>query len=221
MTSLLDRLNLRPQERRLVVVTGLVLFIVANVWWVWPHFGDWQRVQNQIQEARRTLDRYRAEVNQLNTYRRLLAQLEGDAPVVLPYEQAVQLMRTAQQQAVQHGVMVTRTLPASAYAGARTNAFFEEQSVTLSVNTGEKELVNFLVAVTSGNSMIRVRDLSLRPDPSQTKLVGDLTLTATYQKKTAPAPRTASAAPTTSAARPAPIGGPAASRSSNSIAATP
>ena len=41
MTTLLDRLNLRPQERRLVVMAAAVLFLVLQFWLVWPHFKEW------------------------------------------------------------------------------------------------------------------------------------------------------------------------------------
>ena len=40
MTNPLDRLNLRPFEKRLVVVVAAVLFVVLNAWFVFPHFSD-------------------------------------------------------------------------------------------------------------------------------------------------------------------------------------
>ena len=40
MNSFLDRLNLRPQERRLVVGVLVIVFVVVNLWFVWPHAGD-------------------------------------------------------------------------------------------------------------------------------------------------------------------------------------
>ena len=43
MTSYLDRLNLRPFEKRLVVGVGAVLFVVLNAWFVFPHFSDLAR----------------------------------------------------------------------------------------------------------------------------------------------------------------------------------
>ena len=43
-TSIFDKLNLRPQERRLVVIVGMVLFVLINWWFVWPFFGEWGKV---------------------------------------------------------------------------------------------------------------------------------------------------------------------------------
>jgi len=40
MNTFLDKLNLRPQERRLVVMGSAALFIVLQFWLVWPHFND-------------------------------------------------------------------------------------------------------------------------------------------------------------------------------------
>lgn len=56
--------------------------------------------------------------------------------------------------------------------------------MTVSVVAGEAELVAFLHALGTGDSMIRVRDLSrLRLDPTQTKLQSTLTMVASFQKK--------------------------------------
>jgi Tfp pilus assembly protein PilO len=188
MIPFLDRLNLRPQERRFVVVVGLILFVVVNLVWVRPRFKDWHRLQNELMDARRTLGRYKTEADKLPSYRATLARLEGETPVVLPAEQAIQLYTTVQEQARQHGVGYNQIRPSTLSAGSRTNAFFEEQSVIINVNnTGERELVDFLSSLVAGNSMIRVRDMDIKPDPSQTRLMGSITLVATYQKKP-PAP---------------------------------
>ena len=48
-------MNLRPQERRLVVFVGIVFFVVLNIWLVWPHFGDWTKVSMDRERALRTL----------------------------------------------------------------------------------------------------------------------------------------------------------------------
>ncbi len=60
--------------------------------------------------------------------------------------------------------------------------------------------MRFLHALGSGDSMIRVRDMDLRPDPPRYRLNGTITLVASYQKKPrgtrpVPPPATAAAAP--------------------------
>ena len=53
----------------------------------------------------------------------------------------------------------------------------------LAVNTGERELVDFLYQLGTRNSLIRVRNMSLQPDGTRMRLRGQLALVASYQKK--------------------------------------
>ena len=57
--------------------------------------------------------------------------------------------------------------------------------------------MDFLYSLGSGNSLIRVSDLTLRPDPPRQQLSGTVKLVASYQKnpskKGAPAASSASA----------------------------
>ena len=43
--SLFDKLNLRPNERRLVIIVLIVVFIILNFIFVWPRFGDWGKIK--------------------------------------------------------------------------------------------------------------------------------------------------------------------------------
>src|SRR3954466_4619836 len=68
MKSLFDRLNLRPQERRLVVIVGMAIFVVLNIWFVWPYFGKWSEVSNKMSRSQTTLKRYKDEIAKKSTY---------------------------------------------------------------------------------------------------------------------------------------------------------
>ena len=57
MTNPLDRLNLRPFEKRLVVAVGVVLFVVLNAWFVFPHFSDLGVAQERRVDAFKKIDR--------------------------------------------------------------------------------------------------------------------------------------------------------------------
>jgi hypothetical protein len=65
----------------------------------------------------------------------------------------------------------------------KTNQFFVEQARALTVTAGESELVDFLYRLGTGDSLVRVRGLALRPDPPRHALSANLTLVASYKKK--------------------------------------
>jgi type II secretory pathway component PulM len=69
MTKFLDKLNLRPGERRLVVVVAIVVFLVLNVWLVWPSFGEWGRTEQRITDARKKVRQFQNELAAARTTR--------------------------------------------------------------------------------------------------------------------------------------------------------
>jgi len=183
MSGLLDKLNLSPQERRWVVGALLIVFVVLNAMLVWPHRKDLAQVREELRKSRETLAAYQKEVDQLPLHKARFAKLEGISVPVPTSEQAIQLVRTISSQASSSGVRINDTRPSQGRsAGNKVSEFFDEQIVALRFDAGTKELVDFLAQLGTGNSVIRVRELTLAPDPSQTRLVGGLTLVASYQK---------------------------------------
>lgn len=183
MNTLFDKLNLRPQERRLVMVAGVVLFVVLNVWLVIPHFNEWKSVNAKLKVARETAEKYAAESGKTQHYEAELGKLQEEASLfIVPDDQSLSLVQTIQTEAASANVFVQRLSPAGGGA-IPNNPFFEEQRVTLSTVAGEPELVNFLKRLGTGTSLIRVRDLDLKPDPSGMKLSASLTIVGNYPKK--------------------------------------
>lgn len=195
MNQFLNKLNLSSVERRLVVGSGYVVFIVINLWFIWPHFGDWNITKIELQKARETLERFQKEtdVAHVADLKAKLAKLEGQGSPVAPNEQSLDLIRSIQNQAMASGVSIQSSKPANVSSNVKTNEFFDEKGQNLHIVTGEKELVDFLVSLSSANSMIRALSMTLRPEPSPTptKLQGEITLVASYQRnrpKPAPVP---------------------------------
>jgi len=195
MTNVFDKLNLRPFERRLIVGIGIVLFIVIQLWFVRPHFGDLGKMDARRKVAQDTLKRFNAELAQKEKFQAEVTKLEGEGLSVPPENQATDLMRSVDQQARQAQVMVqTSSRPTTA-----TNQFFLERSQQITTVSTEEGLISFLYNLGSGNSLIRVRDLSLRPDQSRMKLNANIKLVASYQKAVA-VRKPATPAPVTNAA---------------------
>jgi Tfp pilus assembly protein PilO len=183
MKSLFDRLNLRPQERRLVVIVGLIVFVLLNMWFVWPYFGEWGLLAAKMQKSRDTLAKYQAEIARRPEYEKRRADLESIGSQMLADD--LELQRIVTTHAATAGVQITRTDPRARVSGTRTNQFFQEQTLSIDFSTGGKELVDFLVGIASGNSMIRIRQMNVKPDPSQTRLTGNIIFIGNYQGRPA------------------------------------
>lgn len=188
MKSPLDNLNLRPFEKRLVVVVGIMMFIVINIWFVVPHFSDWGRVQWRMDKARRTLQAFESEVRQIPIYQAKVRELGSENASVPIEQQALHFNNTREAVAAQASISIGNASKIS----TRTNQFFLELTQTITLLCKEQQLVDFLYNLGSGNSLIRVRDLSLRPDAPRFQLNANVKLAASYQKRPPPA---ATAAP--------------------------
>jgi type II secretory pathway component PulM len=193
MMGYLDRLNLRPFEKRLVVGVGAVLFIVLNFWFVVPHFSDLSAAEDRRLEALKKLERWQAEIDQKGKFEAGINKFRQEGLEVPAEEQQNQFARVIQDQQVRSGVGIQQFGRVS----TQTNQFFLELTQPISVQSGEAQLVDFLYNLGSGNSLIRVRDLTLKPDGTRQQLGGSVKLVASYQKnlakKTTPAASPASA----------------------------
>jgi Tfp pilus assembly protein PilO len=182
-TTFFDKLNLRPQERRLVVVVSLVVFILLNMWFIFPFFGDWGKVQNDLRKDASTLDRYSREIAKKAQYERKQRDLEQTGSEMLNSE--TEFSRIISGQAANAGVYVSDLRPmVGGSIGGKTNQFFVEQSISVQFSSGGKEIVDFLVGIAAQNNMIRVREMNLRPDPPQnpTKLAGNIVFAGNYAR---------------------------------------
>jgi Tfp pilus assembly protein PilO len=184
--------QLRPLERRLVVAAAVVVFLVLNAVFIWPHYSDWSNLSGRLDEAKRKLKLYQTAVDQTATYEAQVKKFASQGESVAAEDQAINFTRTIQSQSIASGVQLQNT---SRQITRTNDAFFVEQVQNISVLATEEQLVNFLYNLGSGASMIRVRDLELQPDAPRQKLSASIKLVASYQKNSpsAKAPSTAKA----------------------------
>jgi len=183
--------QLRPLERRLVVGVGVVLVLVLNWAFIWPHFSDWSNFRDRLDNAGIKLKKYQAARAEIPDLQKKLKIYASEGEYVELQDQEVNFMRTIQMQSAESGVQLQNT----GRPITRTNdQFFVEQIENINVLAQEPQLVDFLYKLGTGASMIRVRDLSLQPDPPRQRLAADIRLVASYQKTP-----TASAAKTVTA----------------------
>ncbi len=177
--------QLRPAERRLVIGVAVVLFLVVNWVYVWPHFSDWGNLSRRLDDANTKLKTYQAMVAQKPELEKSVAKYEAEGQFVAPEDQAINFMRTIQTQASASGFGIQSFSPTI----TRTNdVFFIEQQGTIVFAATEDQIVDFLYKIGSGASMIRVRDLELQPDQAHQHLNANIKLVANYQKNPTPAP---------------------------------
>ncbi len=174
--------HLRPMERRLAVGVMVVLILVLNFVFVWPHFSDWNRLKIRLKNAQATLASYQAAITQTPDYTTKVKALEGQGELVAPEDQAINFMRAINEQSKASGVNINNYSRST----MRTNQFFMEQMQNINAIATDEQLVDFLYKLGSGASMVRVRDLELQPDNALQHLNANIRLVASYQK-TAPA----------------------------------
>jgi hypothetical protein len=205
VNNFLDQLNLTPQERRIVVGIGMVLVIVLNLLFVWPHFSEWGKIRKQLASMRSDIEKYNKEIvldtNPTNGLQKQLAKLVRQEGAGVMNEQ-VKLQSTIMTQARKTGVNVANYNPGG--ARPQTNEFFEEESIRITIDSQEPQLINFLYNIGNDPAMIRVSELDLTPqDQNRYRLRGYVTFIANYAKR-APAsakPAAKPAVPGTKAAQ--------------------
>ena len=180
--------RLNSGERFIIIVVIIAVFAAINVFFIFPYFGKWGKITSRKDTAQSTLQKYENMIGQTTLLSNQIAKLEGENASVPPEDQAINFLTAIQNQAVQSHV----TVLTSTRQPERTNdSYFVERAQTLTTTSGEKELVDFLYNLGAGNSLIRVRALSIRtdrPDASRSALNSTVTLIASFQKK--PATRT-------------------------------
>ena len=167
MSSFLNKLNLRPNELRLVVVVASVVLVVLYVLSLSPV----QRVEAAPEAKKATWSRRSGatttEIDRDAAYQKELAELQG--------ERAARRYRGPGPGHAAHRQLPgrparrdrsTATLPARAPpAGwARPTPSSRRHTGTINFVAEESALVNFLYALSSGNSLIRVSSMTLNPD---------------------------------------------------------
>jgi len=212
MSAALDSLNLRPQEKRIIVVIAVVVFVVLNLVLVVPHFKDYGQIQKNLAATRLNIANYNAYIAKDTNAGGFRDQLKKwhTQPEGAVSTKEIQLEQTVDAQARACGVFIrSRNNVALQSLGpaSQSDKFFERQSIKITAEATEDALVKFLYEVGNDPAMIRVWELQLNPlEPAQRyRLNASITLTADYQKtivtntplaKPAVLPKTTAQAPT-------------------------
>ncbi len=197
LNNFMDQLNLTPQERRIVVGIGMVLIVVLNLLFVWPHFSEWGKIQKQLASMRSDIEKFNKQIaldtNPTNGLQKQLVKLVRQEGAGVGNEQ-VQLQSTIMTQARKAGVNVGNYIPGA--AGPQTNEFFERETIRITFDSQEPQLINFLYNIGNDPAMIRVSELDLgAQDQNRYRLKGAVTFIAKFAKRAPGAAKPAAPAP--------------------------
>lgn len=171
--------RLSSAERWFIIIAIIVVFAVVNFVFVFPRFNDWSELTNRMDKARDQRQKFEDLIAETPKLQKQVAALEGENSAVPQEDQPINFLTAIQNQAAQSGVRIQ----VNNRSPDRTNQFFLERAQTLTTQSGEAELVDFLYTLGTGSSLIRVRALSIGRDPSQQQLKANITLIASFQKK--------------------------------------
>ena len=196
--------KLTAAERRLVVFVGIGVFVVINIWFIIPMFGEYGKLQQKRSDAQKLVEKYQAEMKKRPGYEKQIKELSSQGGEVATEEAALRLSQEVNSQAALSGVQLNSITPVNR-GGGKTNAFFDEASVSVNMLTGEKELIDFLYRMAQNDLLIRAKSMQLQPDiPNRYKLQGSITLVKSYQRKSPPKPAAPAKATNAPAKAPAP-----------------
>ena len=135
---------------------------------------------------------YRAELKNKPSYEERVRELQSDAgSEVTQEDQAIDLIRFYTSRANSNNVQVINN---SRISTMTNDPFFVNNEMQLSVVGRESAIVNFLYSLGAGNSIVRVRSMSLRPDSTHQQINANISIVASYAKKP-PVRNTSAAAP--------------------------
>ena len=115
--------QLRPLERRVAIGVLVVVFLVLNYVFIWPHFSDWGKLRNRLDAAQQKLKLYRTAIAQPATYEAQVNSLQSQGEFVALEDQSVNMLRTIQSQSAQSGVSIVNN---SRQITHTNDAFFVE-----------------------------------------------------------------------------------------------
>ena len=179
MIEVLDRIGIRSQERRSVILLLLGFLVVGNVVWLFmgPELLGLQTSLKDFEKKNAAL----ADLPKLiKGLEKEVQTLETETGGVTDGRQAQKLMEEIESKARRSGLNFTRSRGQS--GSSRKNQDFEEAKRTVSFQSGLIDLVEFLKNVSEGKSMIRVSSMTIMPTTDRKNLKIDLTFTASYPK---------------------------------------
>ena len=179
MIETLNRIGIRPQERRSVILLLLAFLIVGNIAWLMmgPKLLQLQTSRDQYREENKAAANL---VEKRGALKMEVETLSAESGMVSDGRQAQKLMEDIESKARRSGLNFTRSRGSQGVS--RGNQDFEETKRTVSFQSSLVDLVEFLNNVSEGQNMIRVSAMTVQPTVDRQQIKVDLTFVASYPK---------------------------------------
>lgn len=179
MIESLDRMGIRPQERRSVILLLLAFLIIGTIAWMMmgPELLQLRNVRDQLREENKAAANL---VELRDTLKMEVETLSAESGMVSDGRQAQKLINDIESKARRSGLNFTRTRGGPVIS--RGNQDFEETKLTVAFQSSLLDLVEFLKNVSEGQNMIRVSAMTVQPTVDRQQLKVDLTFVASYPK---------------------------------------
>src|SRR5262249_55607227 len=156
------------------------------IWFIFPMFGQYGQFEDKRAKALTLIATYKAEIARKGVYEKLIKEL-SDVADIASEAAALRLFDEVNSVATLSGMTASSISPVNRSGSGRTNAFFEEASVSVNFTSGEKELIDFLYRLADKQYLIRAKSLTVQPEPpGRMRLSGTMTLVKSYQRKPPP-----------------------------------
>ena len=184
MIELLDKLNVRPEERRYVLAgIILVLVLIASLWVVMSAKNQYAILAKRHRETSEKTLMWQKVAANMSQYSEKVESLQGHAEALGSMEKASEMFQTVRRRGTESGleIMGTQFDPRQK---TEDEAFFDQLKMRIDFVSGNRELVLFLDKLTDEKSRIRVQDMDLQPDGRDRKrLKGNIKILANFSRE--------------------------------------
>ncbi len=189
MIGLFEKLNVRPEERRMVIAVFFTAFIVFNGLWAWKYLSgstEWNEKDDKLADLNKETQGYQKSIKRLSVekkrWEKYMEELKersgeegGGAENFDPFIRVRNM---------DHWKSLNPSSPRRT-KGSEESGFdtFEKQEVRARFRTGPYQLMLFLRELGDQKEMIRLNTLNLKPVPPDRKLLsGEITIIASLPK---------------------------------------
>tara|TARA_Y100000588_G_C14052642_1_gene837940 strand:+ start:292 stop:894 length:603 start_codon:yes stop_codon:yes gene_type:complete len=186
MIELLERLNVRAEERRVAICIFFGFFIALNGLWAWRLYAgdtEWAEKKAEIKKAKAKSKKFKLALDDLKSkeaewkaYQESVGASQGGGSAWTDLHTRVRNLARANK------LEIRRSTPSEIDDSEFPS--FTKKTVNMDFTGADNSLISYLVALAKEPQMVRVSSLSIRrPSNDPQKLTGNISVVASFPKK--------------------------------------